>query len=1253
MRKRHWYNIAIFLIFLTCSFIYLFFINSFQSSLERYARKIEKGLHKEEKLFEKIFTDDQLIHQIIRHYDPESNQNNEIKDEQIELLALRPSSLLIFKENELIYWSKNQSIPNQVQTNLLLSNPPPKLIQLNDGFFEVLHSKKIDAFGTYTLIGLIPVRKEFLVKSDYLTDHFLYVSNFPRNIKLSTALDGVTVRNFSHEPLFSITAEGSIRSPGQELILLLLFLATTITFLFLLNDLANHFSRRYSPGLGAIFLLIVAGGLRLAAYNTSFLDVFEHLTIISNIANITVLNGNLGDLFINGILLFWLVIFLHRELEIHPIFQFKPSLKFIATTAIYTIILTSTLILIGIFKSLVLESNLVFDFDNILDFNAYSVIAIISILLMMISLFLFSHKLKLAVQDSGQTFANKLLSLLVAILLSSPLIFLLDLRLPIWSIGLIALVFIPMQNLFMSNKVQGFTWFVLWVAIFSGLGSILLFKYNLDKDQEKRLAYAKELAEPKDKNITQNLFKLKEKLSQDDTLSNWLTRSKEALPVSPKDIRFHLDSLIQLYNDSIYNQFSYDVFALNEKQRFSPISNQTPEEILPLIEENSGFTPTDYEGIYAYLTGAANYAYNIHLDFYNKDNPRVKTNCYILLQPKPLKPAKIYSELLLISDGNSNQDYSDYKYEVINENRTINSTGSSNANLLEIAGRLDKGEWYNYVTSQGATLVYKALNGNIVSVSRELGGTSRLISLFSYFFVLIIFLLLILHWLNVTFHIFPHSISFGLFGKKSLRNRIQAAIVLLTIGSFVLVAIVTATFFRNTSLDFHENRLNRKIETVVNDLQYQIDYSAKLGIQNIDYKMLANAVSNIHKMDINIYGLNGKLIASSAMNIFEMGILSSFMNPKAYYNLRNYDLLKVLDEQLGTLHYKSAYLPIRDNQGNKVGYLNLPYYSRDSELRKDVFDLMGAMLNVYVFLFLLAGISAIFVGNSITKPISEIGEKLKYVQLGKNEPLQWTSRDEIGVLISQYNEMIHKLEENTEKLKVSEREGAWREMAKQIAHEIKNPLTPMKLSIQYLTRAYESNPDNIEPLLNRVSNTLIEQIDDLSRIASEFSNFANMPPAQNHLLNINELLTSIHNLYREHETGQLKISLNLPKKPIFTYGDKSYLMRVFNNLVKNAIQAIPEDRNGNIQIELEQIDNDTLVAKVKDNGTGIPENLAEKVFYPNFTTKNSGMGLGLAISKKIIENINGKIYFKTQNNIGTEFYVELPIYENELEANVI
>lgn len=326
-----------------------------------------------------------------------------------------------------------------------------------------------------------------------------------------------------------------------------------------------------------------------------------------------------------------------------------------------------------------------------------------------------------------------------------------------------------------------------------------------------------------------------------------------------------------------------------------------------------------------------------------------------------------------------------------------------------------------------------------------------------------------------------------------------------------------------------------------------------------------------------------------------------------------------------------------------VGGVTISFYkSNVANWQQSINGFIGSLINVYTFLLLATGVLAISVANYITQPIVRLGEKLKNLQLGKNEPINWRSQDEIGDLIAEYNRMIAKLEESTTQLKRSERESAWREMAKQVAHEIKNPLTPMKLSIQHLQRTIQANPQEAEALTRRVSGTLIEQIDGLARIATEFSNFAKMPKPENQTFALNEVVESVFALFAANPAHNVELKLELPTEKLSVFADKDHIIRVLNNLLTNASQAIPDDRQGRIRVALVANGNFAIV-QVQDNGSGIPAELQEKVFQPNFTTKSSGTGLGLAMSKNIVEAAGGRIYFASEVGKGTTFFVELPI----------
>jgi nitrogen fixation/metabolism regulation signal transduction histidine kinase len=266
---------------------------------------------------------------------------------------------------------------------------------------------------------------------------------------------------------------------------------------------------------------------------------------------------------------------------------------------------------------------------------------------------------------------------------------------------------------------------------------------------------------------------------------------------------------------------------------------------------------------------------------------------------------------------------------------------------------------------------------------------------------------------------------------------------------------------------------------------------------------------------------------------------------------------------------------------------------------------------------------------------------MREINLGKmNEAISWNRKDEIGELVAEYNKMVKKLEESASALAKSEREGAWREMARQVAHEIKNPLTPMKLSIQYLQKAINSNSPNVKELTANVASTLVEQIDHLSKIAADFSQFANIGNIEIEQFDLHEVIYSLKELYRPNHNVDL-VWVPVDHK-VMLHADKTQMNRLFTNLFQNAVEACSDKDDCHIEVREEQ-NNGTIHVTISDNGEGIPEEMQSKIFVPNFTTKSSGTGLGLAMCKGIVEQAKGSIWFETRPGNGTTFHIELPV----------
>jgi len=405
-------------------------------------------------------------------------------------------------------------------------------------------------------------------------------------------------------------------------------------------------------------------------------------------------------------------------------------------------------------------------------------------------------------------------------------------------------------------------------------------------------------------------------------------------------------------------------------------------------------------------------------------------------------------------------------------------------------------------------------------------------------------------------------------------------------------------------------------------------------------------MSDIHNVDVNFYNIYGDLKAYTQPYIYNKGLLSKRMNSKAYYELHyNKRIQFTQTETIGGVTYLSMYVPVRDENNITSGYLNIPYLNSQVELNQEISGFLATLINLNSFIFLLAGAIAFMVTNRITASFSVISEKMKDISLGKiNEEIQWDRNDEIGVLVNEYNKMVHKLEESAKALARSEREGAWREMARQVAHEIKNPLTPMKLSIQYLQRSIDNNASNVKELSQQVAATLVEQIDQLSKIAGDFSQFANIGNATVEVFDISDVIGTLISLHQSND--RIELTWNKQEGAYPVLADKVQMNRLFTNLIKNAIEAADEKDRIIIQVDQTLQDKYFTIA-VTDNGNGIAPEMEKKIFTPNFTTKSSGTGLGLAICYGIVEKANGHIGFKTMPGKGSTFFVNLPLAKKD------
>lgn len=479
--------------------------------------------------------------------------------------------------------------------------------------------------------------------------------------------------------------------------------------------------------------------------------------------------------------------------------------------------------------------------------------------------------------------------------------------------------------------------------------------------------------------------------------------------------------------------------------------------------------------------------------------------------------------------------------------------------------------------------------------------------------------------------------------RLSLRSRIFAYMILLILVASILIALVSIYQYKEQSNDYHKKRLERKEDQVRSNVDYVITKETTYVVSEENLKLIFKdaiyKIADIHNVDFNLYDLSGTLLNSSDTSIIGNQEVPTCL-PVDVLNKINTLVGKHYVEEIETENgkFQSSYSIITDAKSKPIGILNLQYERDDSFTNNELKEFLRRLGYAYLVMLLVAIVFAYFISRYITRSLKKIGEKLNQTAFNKrNEKIiVEDAGEEIYNLINAYNEMIDELEESAVKLAMSEREQAWREMAKQVAHEIKNPLTPMRLSVQSFQRKFEPNDPQIHQKVDEYSKTLIQQIDTMSSIASAFSNFAKMPAQQNEMLNVVEITRLAMDIFNEEY-----INVYFEKEEIIVKFDRTQLIRVITNLVKNAIQAISPDRAPLIDVRVRE-ENGNAIISVEDNGVGISEENTPKIFEPKFTTKTSGMGLGLGMVKNIVETYNGSITFTSQENKGTTFTVTIP-----------
>lgn len=1217
MKKRQPISLTgLFICALACAFIAFLISRNNYSTTAELANRAEVHLHKKEGLAKKRLVQLTKDLKSIKAKDLFKKYEGSI----VDLYKQEGIAIYAYENDSLCFWSDNQPT---IDLYSYTTDADVQLIKIRNGWYEYIRQRdSLDA--KYTAIALISIKPEYDFENKYLNNNFSSWFYLPENTGLISPVNYLkhAVKSSFGPPLFEIyRSDGLYRDKTINLYASFFMVAAFLLF----NIILFLYLKRWFRNRG-LFLLVfctICFVLRSLTIYFKFPEVFYETSLYdaSIYANASSFYFSyLGDVLINAVLIFALSIFVYKTK--YDIARYnKPLNLFIFALGVLAVFYFSYNIRTLIY-SLVHNSTISYNINDLYSISIYSLVGLLSVALLMFAFCLLLEKIVMIILRSPRI--TRISVTIFYIVAGTLFIVVLILNLPVieylWPIPVVFAVYLLRRYKASYNFINiGFV-----ILISTLIVSNLFNRYEQLNKQANYDALSLSLFDRQDI-IAENEFnKVAGAVRSDIKIKNLLSLlplSSEQLEQSIRQSNF--SGYFERY-DIVLSLFSRDctpVFKANDPTYLNE------DYFIQQIEKEGSQTICDELYFIDKPAKPIRYVAKIEIEDINK-NPEKAYNLYVQLEPKIASNLGNFPDLLLDKSLQNKLESKQISYAIYEVNKLTNSYGEYQYPLF-----IDVSTFKKDLKDDYSHNLYRNKQTNLIISDKRYGLWQQFTSN-SYLFIF--FSLLVLLCVSFNSIVIKRTRKFN-----SLNNRIQFIFVSVVVLSLLGVVFGTVWVVSSQFESKNKKELIAKSQSILRELQPTIGHQHVLENSYKDYTAIQlRKLASLFGTDISLFNNKGALFATSQPAIYDQGLISKFMQPLAYSSfVRESKANYSQKENIGRLNYLSAYIPFYNKKDELLGYLNLPYFSRQKDLEKELTAYLTTLLNIYTILFAITTLVALLVSNLLTKPLRIIKQQFSKIQFGThNESLDWESNDEIGKLVAEYNHMLVKLERSSELLAQSERETAWREMAKQVAHEIKNPLTPMKLNIQHLKRVVETNPDDINERVSRVSDMLIDQIDTLSHIATEFSNFAKLPKANIEVLNVYDVLESVTDLFKQNTNCEVTLYAT---HSLYIKADRDQCLRIFTNLLKNAEQSVPEGRRG--KIDVVAFETQGLVRiNVKDNGAGIPEEIQQKLFIPNFTTKSTGTGLGLAMVKNIVESFSGTISFVTDINVGSIFTISLP-----------
>lgn len=1123
----------------------------------------------------------------------------------------------IFTNDSLIYWNTNKT---PISRFVDIQFPSDGLLKLQNGWYYAKAQKVLGKIVSCSFL----IKNEFLVENEYLNNNFNSIFSFP--FKATILLDkaiAFPIYSEYHKYLFSIQTDQEIVFSDMESNVLMFswLLFMLFALLGVLESLSTMKALRRGILVGSVSLVYVFL-IYLVSNNISYIRfvdpiLFAFSFVVPNF--FTLISHVLFSLF--------LVLFLKRITANSDNLIFKNRLKFVLLTINFFL----AYLLILLTNSIVKDSSIPLEINKLFQLNVYTFWTIVTIGLLVLAYLVFVRLCALLIFETLYQKASLVLLFLINMLFLFYAVQYFETNCLIAAFPLLLFVLAVFQ-IYKKDKLS-FKYTLTFLFFASLLVSQLINEAYLKKENAERKLYADQLATEQDISTEVNFDLIEKEIATHPFFQKVFDKSKI---IRSKELKDFMDKTF--YKD-FWERYEVDYILYNPKVKKTITSmsayDLTREDIYTIITNHS--IPSEINSHLYYVKDYVSQLSYISKVNIESEDKRESLTLFAVYKSKRI-PEKIGFPKLLISQ-NANvlkvlENYTLAKYyhrKLVSQNGDF-SYPSTYKTLLQNYNK--ETGYYNY-GAYDHLMIRKNDNDVIVLSKKEYTIFQQLTS-FSYlccfYGVFVFFFVSIKNWSNLK----TLALSFA--------TKIQFTLVGVVLISLIAFGFGSGIFVKKQYDEYANKLIKEKMQSIQSELIAKTSSRQQLSME-FDGEELTNVLSKlaaVFSTDINMYDQSGYLIATSRQKLFNLGLISEQLNPTAFKELRKIsksDLIQ--NENIGKLNYLSAYFPLYNKQNNLICYVNLQYFDQQQGYVNQIEKFLVSIINIFILLLILSILIAVIVSNWLTSPLRILQESLSNVQMGKyNEPLPYASNDEIGALVKNYNQKLNELAIAANQLAQSEREFAWREMAKQVAHEIKNPLTPMKLSLQHLQRIYDPTDPLSNEKLNKVIVSLIEQIDTLTQIANEFSNFAKLPKENLETMDLIPILSNVVLIYQgEHH---INIQFSSTQEQAFVKGDKNLLLQVFNNLITNAIQAISyAEVDGFININV-SVNEDCFLISFEDNGLGISDDIKHKMFEPNFTTKSTGSGLGLALSKQIIEAHNGSIWFESEKNNTTKFFIKLP-----------